>query len=151
MIHAPMAQAGRYTSLHPLFPKAFAFLEGFEKGTPDGRVEIEGDRLFAVVQRYQPGSGKLWEAHRTYGDIQMIFEGAEACGVAPTPLLTPIAPYLPEKDIEKFQPPGSAPSLLALRTGEFAVFYPEDAHQPGLPLTGHAGPVLKVVVKFLLG
>ena len=109
MIHAPMAQAGRHFALHPLFPKAFAFLERFEKSTPDGRVEIEGNHLFAVVQRYQPGAGKLWEAHRTHGDIQVIFEGAEACGVAPTHLLTPFTPYLPEKDIEKFQPPGSSP------------------------------------------
>ena len=150
MIHAPISQSARYLSLHPLFPKAFAFLNTFEKTTPNGRVDIEGENLFAVVQRYQPGPEKIWEAHRVYGDIQVLFEGSEACGVAATSQLQSLNPYVPEKDIEKFASPNFPISLITLRSGEFAIFYPEDAHQPGLQLPGVDSPVLKVVLKFRL-
>lgn len=150
MIHAPLSLAPRHLNLHPLFPEAFAFLEQFDRGTPDGRVTLDGDRLFAIVQRYQPAEEKIWEAHRSYGDIQALFSGAESCGVAPTPLLRPLSPYDPGKDVEKFLAPSLPASRLILRTGEFAVFYPEDAHQPGVRIPGEDAPVLKVVVKFRL-
>lgn len=42
-----------------------------------GRHEIDGDRVFALVQNYttNPIEGALYEAHRRYSDIQFVFSG----------------------------------------------------------------------------
>ena len=57
---------------HALYPygaaweRAFAFLQGLDADTPEGRHTIDGDDLFAIVMRYDttvPEKGML-ESHR---------------------------------------------------------------------------------------
>jgi hypothetical protein len=59
---------------HPLFPKAFDFLKSFDASTADGRYELQGSDLFAIVSRYSPVAPdeKQWESHAVYGDIQVM-------------------------------------------------------------------------------
>ena len=62
-----------YTHVHPLFPKAFDFLKSFNESTADGKYELQGTDLFAIVSRYTPvpSDEKQWESHAEYGDIQV--------------------------------------------------------------------------------
>ncbi|HUU55405.1 MAG TPA: YhcH/YjgK/YiaL family protein [Armatimonadota bacterium] len=140
----------RYEALAHLKP-ALEFLEGqTEVCLGSGRIEIDGDRLFALVQAYTPGpvAESRFETHRRYADIQFVAKGREMIGCAPAADLEVDTPYDPEKDVEFYVLP-PAFSSLALAEGCFAVFYPEDGHLPGRRLDSD-DQVCKIVVKVLL-
>lgn len=137
-----------YETLHPLFTKAFEFLQSsnFSEFT-DGKYEIEGDKLFAMVQEYNTkdeSEGKP-EAHRKYIDIQFVYSGAELIGIAPLKDNILISDE-PEKDLAFYE---SETSFIKLEAGMFAVFFPEDLHMPGIKLNQSA-KVKKVVIKVLI-
>ena len=52
--------------------------------TAPGRVEIDGDQVFALVQEYntKPKEQGFWESHRKYIDIQYVVSGSEHMGYA---------------------------------------------------------------------
>jgi biofilm protein TabA len=148
MILDRLENSARIAALHPAFPAAFAWLATFDPSTPDGRVEIDGEGTVAIIQRYRtaPASEKKWETHRIHGDIQVLFAGCERIGYHPRAGLEVKVPYDSTKDAEFYHPPASS-SLLDFPAGTFAVFFPEDGHQPGV-MTHEPADVLKVVVKF---
>lgn len=151
MVLDQLSHSARYESLHPLFPAAFGYLRAFDPRTPDGKYELQGKDLVAIVQRYRtaPSAEKRWEAHQVYGDIQVVCAGTEYCGHADQRSLTVAIPYLPEKDVEKYDAPKGTANRLTLGDGNFAIFYPQDGHQPGVQIA-EAAEVLKVVIKFRL-
>lgn len=151
MILDLLAHAHLYEEFHPSFPKAFAWLQSFDPAMADGKYEIDGPGVVAIVQRYEtaPCDSKKWETHRVHGDIQVIYEGAEFIGYARRDELTVKTPYIPEKDAEFYELPSAPSSKLLLQAGSFAVFLPHDAHQPGVMIDQPAS-ILKVVVKFRL-
>jgi len=146
-----LSASAAYESLHPLFPQAFAYLRAFDPKTVDGKYELQGQDLVAIVQRYQtaPSADKLWEAHQVYGDIQVVYQGLENCGHADQTTLVVTKPYIAEKDVEKYAAPSSSTALFTLGHGNFAIFHPQDGHQPGLQI-GAPAEILKVVIKFRL-
>jgi biofilm protein TabA len=110
-----------------------------------GRHEIDGDRLFALVQEYQtrPPAECVWEAHRRYVDVQYMVQGTERMGYATIADMVPRVAYDADKDVAFFEP---GTRFVTLSAGMFAIFGPNDVHSPG----GAAGPpqaVRKVVVK----
>jgi YhcH/YjgK/YiaL family protein len=151
MILDQLSASAAYEPLHPLFPAAFAYLRAFNRSTPDGKHELQGGNLVAIVQRYQTASPleKLWEAHQVYGDIQVVYAGTEYCGHADRATLRVSHPYSLEKDVEKYEAPAEPTALLTLGRGNFAIFYPQDAHQPGVQIEVPE-EILKVVIKFRL-
>ena len=141
----------RYAALAEL-KTAFEFLEQNADGTAlrETRVEIDGDRVFALPQSYRPKpvSEGRFEAHRRYADVQYVASGREMIGHAPGEPLTAATPYDPEKDLIFYAQPASY-SALALPAGWFAVFYPNEAHMPGCRLDSDE-QVRKIVVKVLM-
>jgi YhcH/YjgK/YiaL family protein len=137
----------RYTGLSPRFAAAFGFLENPPARQPDGRHDIDGDHCFALVQSYttRPQAHGTFEAHQRYIDIQFILSGVETMLWAPLATLRVTQPYLAEKDIALFAMPAHT-TPLNLRAGEFAIFFPEDGHAPGLECGGPSA-VRKVVIK----
>jgi len=113
----------------------------------DGRHEIKGDDIYAMVQSYITDSqeNKKLESHKRYIDIQYIASGKEVVGWLPIEGLKIMAPYSEEKDVV-FYHPKEGISQLVLTSGMFVVFYPEDAHRPGCFLD-KPEPVRKIVVK----
>lgn len=151
MVLDSLSNSARYRDLHPSFSRAFAWLEAYDPKTPDGRYEIGGPDLIAVVQRYEtaPDSQKKWETHRVHGDVQFMVSGSELVGYEQRKLLSVRTPYNEEKDAEFYEPPTGTISRFNLSAGSFAVFFPEDGHQPGVA-DGHPVEVHKVVIKFRL-
>ncbi len=151
MIHDLLAHSTVYESLHPHFPAAFQWLKNFDPSTPDGKYEIAGTDCVAGVQRYttKASAEKKWEAHQIYGDIQVVYLGEETCGHTDVSRLQSSEPYSASKDVEKFAVPTFPTTQLHLRCGYFTVFYPQDAHQPGVAFA-QPTEVLKVVIKFKL-
>jgi len=145
MILASLAEADRYTALHPLFARAFAFLRGTDLKTLEpGRHTTQGDQLFAIVEACAGrarGEAKL-ECHRRYIDIQLVLEGVDEMGWKPlAECLDPAIDYDVARDIRFFN---DAPaSWIATPPGSFCLFFPDDAHAPLVS----AGTIRKVVVK----
>lgn len=150
MILDSLQRASRYASENPRLAAGLRYLARFDPATPDGRHDIDGDALFALVQRYDtaPGAEKRFEAHRRYADIQYVASGRERILHAPAEDLEVETSYDAAADVVFFRDPQASSSLL-LAAGSFAVLYPHDAHKPGC-MAGGREPVTKVVVKVLL-
>lgn len=146
MIIDTLENTSRYECLHARFKAAFDFLKDTDLAAlPDGRSEIDGDRLYALKQTYQtkPLEGGKLEAHRKYIDIQFVVSGEEYIGYAPLVDQKPVDPFNEEKDIGFYQ--GDA-SLTKISAGMFAIFYPNDAHLPSRYLEASLA-VKKIVMK----
>jgi len=133
----------------PGLRKAFAFLRSDSlHGLPDGRVEIDGDRVFALVQRYHTMAldSPTFEFHRKYIDVQFIVSGEEIIGWAPLEGITITEAYDAEKDICFGISAKGSWTRAYLEAGQLAVLWPEDGHAP--KLVGCAPSlVMKIVVK----
>lgn len=147
MIAGELKGFGRqFPAVHGLH-KALEFLR--RPGTaalPDGRYEVDGDRVYALVQRYDtlPDGEPKFEAHRRFIDVQYIASGEEIIGWAPLADMVLSEPYDPARDVCF----GRACRWTPLRLGEgmLAVLWPEDAHAPRLA-AGKPEAVVKIVVK----
>ena len=115
---------------------------------PDGEIAIEGRQLFVRVMRYtpKPASENKFEAHRTYADLQYMAQGAEIMQTARMDDLVAITEYDPIGD-HLFFKGSSAMSNLIVKAGEFAFFYPNQAHRPSCAYEANKGPVKKLVFK----
>jgi len=152
MILDNLAHSDIYLPLHPLFSAAFAYLKAFDPATPDGKYLIDGDRLYAAVQRYTtaPADTKAWETHQVYADIQYIVSGSERLFYAPAEVLPVGTPYNDAKDVQKYGTgviPNAADTVLS--AGEFAIYLPHDGHKPGCIVEAPEA-IVKVVLKVRL-
>jgi biofilm protein TabA len=151
MILTTLAEADVYAVLGDGIARGLAWLRGFDAETPDGRVDIAGDDVFALVSSYQtgPATEKRFESHHLYLDLQYVARGAERILHTPVAGLAVEVPYDQAKDIVFYAEPGVSSSLL-MREGDLAFFYPGDAHKPGC-MAGGSHAVKKVVVKVRVG
>jgi YhcH/YjgK/YiaL family protein len=145
MIVDRLANAHRYKNLGPRITRAFEFIAQTDLASlADGRYELDGSHVFALVQRYtsKPESDGRWEAHRLYADLQFVAAGEERIGYGPMERFTGRG-YDAEKDFERLD--GSGDSL-RLEAGGFVLLWPGEVHMP--QLAGAAPePVTKIVVK----
>ena len=142
MVLDQLANASRYASMHPRFARAFEFLAALGP-LPAGRQDLDGDRLYVLVQdeNGRGHKGARLEAHRKYIDIQLTLEGIEEIGWSPLAACRPAAGFDQEKDSGFFD---DRPHVwLTLPPGHFAIFLPTDAHAP----LGGLGRCQKAVVK----
>ena len=133
MVHGTLAESERYEALHPRFGKAFAFLRSHDLSKlPLGRNEIYGDDVYANVMdvtlaTWDPDA-KL-EIHRKYFDIHVPISGDELDGFVRDTEHAKSADFNVADDYVLFQNPKMA--KVAVRKGEFVVFYPKcGAHAP---------------------
>ncbi len=114
------------------------------------RVELSGGS-FALEQVYEPRlrPDGFFESHRKYADVQVIVAGEELMEVEDISRLSVSQPFLAERDLIKYADTSVA-SVLKMRTGDIAVFFPEDGHMPSLRWRA-PGLVRKTVVKVPVG
>jgi len=150
MILTTLAAADAYAALVPGIAQGLAWLRAFDPSIADGRHDIDGSRVFALVSSYDtgPATEKRFESHRAYLDVQYVASGSERILHAPTDSLTVETPYDASNDIMFYAEPKASSSLL-LRTGDIAIFHPPDGHKPGC-MAGGRDAVRKVVVKVRL-
>lgn len=148
MIHDELKNWRRYATPGTHLYSAFEWLATkWNPAMPDGRVDVVGDDVFALIQGYptRAEADCRFESHRKYLDIQFVHDGAEGMGWAPVESLEVSDPHSDEKDVAFFRQPAIW-SRADVRAGQFTVFYPEDAHEPGIRIEG-ASAVKKVVMK----
>ena len=129
--------------LHPLFKRAFDYLKSLDFSLlEEGRKQVEEDDIICIVSTIEGKETTPLETHREYIDIQLPVSVPETYGWKPLRELADLsASYDPEKDISFYKDVPDA--YYKVSPGNFAVFFPEDAHAPGI---GN-GTIKKIVLK----
>lgn len=145
MIHDSLKNKQVIEKLHPLFAKALMFIDQTDFSlVEDGKYEIDGDKLYVAISTIT-GKNKAdaaLETHNRYIDIQFPLSGVETIGWKAGDQLKEIAkPYATENDISFFS--DQPTTYTAIHPGEFAVYFPQDGHAPGIG----EGTIRKVVIK----
>ena len=137
-----------YSQTDENLKKGFEFIKNYLKNPLEaGRYEIDGDKVYAMVQEYETKAPGKFEAHKKYIDIQFLVSGRELMGYANVSSLAPDTEYDAEKDFMLFEGKKGTTELI-LESGMFAVFYPEDGHMPGC-MVECPEKVVKIVVKVI--
>ena len=146
MIIDTIANASKYYSIHPLFAKAFEYINNNDLvNMPDGKTDFaEG---LKAIHSNTPGktaedSLAKFECHDKNIDIQLCVTGHETFGWKPREkCVLPKDEYNPDKDVRHF---GDKPdTFFQLTDGQFAILFPEDVHAPMIS----DGQIKKLVIK----
>jgi biofilm protein TabA len=134
-----------YISLHPLFKKAFDYIQVNDLLTAEpGKIELEPDKLYLSVMEIsgKTPEGAKMEAHKRFIDIQIVLKGTETMGWASLANCSnEVTPYSSDKDIVFYS--DKPTTYITVQPGEFVVFFPTDVHAPAI---GN-GLIKKVVIK----
>jgi YhcH/YjgK/YiaL family protein len=147
MIVDNLSEAFKYTSLNPLFAKAFDYISSVDLASLEvGKFDIDGDNLRGIVSDKNgvmpEESTAKFECHNAHIDIQVCIRGRERIGWKPRgSCIAPRGEYNAEKDVLFYD--DSPDMFFGLTDNQFAIFYPEDVHAP---MIGE-GMVKKLVIK----
>lgn len=147
MIISTINDAGRYSALSPGIAKAIEWLQATDVRQMAKGVSEIGDGITVKCEEpaLLPREKVALEAHRRYIDIHVPLKGTEIIGWAPVDGLKHIRdPYDEDRDVAFFG--DSAHSLLHIKVGQIAVFFPEDAHAPNIGLGTHRKLCIKIPV-----
>lgn len=145
MILESIENSKRVEALHPLFKQAFEYIKStdFSK-LEDGKQDV-GTPPFTVSIASLFGKEKAEaaiETHKKFIDIQLPLLGVEKIGWKPgDQLQEESVPYNEEKDIAFYVDKPTA--YTKIYPGQFAIYFPEDGHAPGIG----EGNIRKVVIK----
>lgn len=150
MIIDILPNAAKYFCIHPLFEKAFEYINSINMAEiANGNYEIQGDKLKAIVSN-NPGktaeeSLAKFECHNKHIDIQFCISGTEEIGWKPRQsCILKKADYDEEKDVTFYK--DEPDMFFKLSSRQFAIFFPEDVHAPMIG----KGKIKKVVIKVKL-
>lgn len=137
----------------PVLPPAIvraleAFLMQDMINKAPGRYELEGDKLFCLVQDAVPRSvaDSQSEAHRRYADIQIPVSATERFGFSlPQSGLAPCDDRLEAQDLA-FYPAPANEFFMDVEPGAYVVFLPAELHRPCV-LIKNKTEFRKVVIK----
>ena len=137
---------GNYSFLNAPVVRALEIIRNTDfAALEDGTYEVEGRELFYFLQSYETKPvNDTPEAHRKYIDIQYILSGKEKMGVGQLDTMTEEVEARPDGDIWFYHGPMDEVNLTA---GMFTVFFPNDAHAPGMSPAEGANAVRKCVFK----
>lgn len=153
MISASLTESGTQPDLPRGLEQALSFLRREAKHSlADGKYMIDGERVFAMVQRYSTAAPSVpeFECHRKYIDVQYIVQGTETILCAPLERMTITEAYSPAKDVCFGRVAQGDWLPVTLQAGQFAVLFPADAHAPK-QAAGEPAAVMKIVVKVAVG
>lgn len=141
------------------FEKAFAYIEKLQDKNSDeyktlintkvgecNKIVLD-ENCFVLGQAYITKNKEdcLYESHKTYIDIQYMFEGDEIMEVENVNNLTITTEYNPDLDYAKHAQSKDA-SVLKIKENELAIFYPNDAHMPCIKIDENK-KIIKAVFK----
>jgi YhcH/YjgK/YiaL family protein len=127
--------------------RALEIIEELDLETVECGKYVVDDDIYYMVQEYEtkyPQEAR-YEAHQKYVDIQYIVKGVERMEFADTDKLKVAEAYNPEIDAVFLEDPKVIDACV-VEAGDYRIFYPEDAHKPGL-CVGEPAKVKKIVAK----
>ena len=107
MIYDVFENAGLYFDKNRQLGKAIDFAAGFDKSQPDGRYDVDGDNIYAIVMTYETKTVEelKFEGHKKYIDIQLLLNGQEYMDVSLDKDLVVDTPYSRQNDVVLFAQP----------------------------------------------
>lgn len=145
MIVCAIKDLEKFLGLNKNFATVIEFLKNNNiEELPIGKTDVDGDNVFISTQEFEGKTKEVakLETHVKYIDIQMPFSTTENIGWKNIYNLNlPTQPYNENDDIAFFD--DEATSYIALQPGECVIFFPEDAHSPGIA----NGKLRKAVIK----
>lgn len=110
--------------------RAIDFLKNLDKSIPDGRVEIDGKNIYAIIAtvKTEHPDKRFYEAHRDYADVQFVIDGSQIIEWMPLSAFKEEKIYEDKNDLYKFRQNFSG-SKIILGGNNYAIFFPEDAHK----------------------
>jgi len=149
MIFAKLNSEPEFLSCPRAIRRALLYLrEADLMAMPLGRHDIQGDEMFLNLMEMttHPFEGSHPEVHRRYIDLMYWPEGGERAGVAPYLGTEKVFEARPENDITLLEGVENE-FFLTATAGCYAVYFPWDAHRPGLMLGDSPATSRKAVVK----
>lgn len=147
MITDTLKNISLYRGISKHMDTAIDFIQAADlSALSDGKHVVEGENVFVNVMSPQFKEQNTWEAHRNYIDIQIALEEGETIQWLPLEDVPGWSKYDMGGDcvLSHDNNPGMA---IPMQKGQFAVFFPLDAHKPGLgSVKGHKA-VVKVRVE----
>ncbi len=146
MIIDTIKNASKYFSVHPLFEKAFEYIDQNDLVNIEvGKSDI-AEGLKAIISqsigKTKEASLSKFECHDKNIDIQFCINGRETFGWKPREkCIVYNGDYNDEKDVQLFF--DDADTFFQLTDGQFVIFFPEDVHAP---MIGD-GEIKKLVIK----
>ena len=132
MILDSLENASIYFSLNPSFQKAFEFIQETDLHKMEmGKHEITPD-LFVISEKVnaKAESEALLEAHKEFIDIQLCISGVDNMGWRSLETCGPLKEGFEDRDLYFFE--GTPHTYNAVSEGQFAIFFPGDAHAPNI-------------------
>ena len=146
MIYDQIKNLSTYRQILPGIAAVEAFLRDTDlMSLSAGKIRLGGG-VVCNVNRYEPKVESKWEAHQNFIDLQYVVCGAESMGYAALDDALDAGEYNAEKDLQFFGGADRA-FTMTFRDGDFALFFPQDVHMPGLKNEETDGEVLKLVFK----
>lgn len=141
MIIDSIENADKYSAAHPLFAKAFDFIRN-ASNLQNGKYEIDGDNMFAMISDNDLREDGELEAHKKYIDIQVVLSGTEIFRCSPVSKCKNISKSYDDRSDILFYKDKPTIEYVA-NEGMMSIFFPQDAHAP---LIGN-GKVHKIIIK----
>jgi YhcH/YjgK/YiaL family protein len=141
-----IAFATQFHKNEKAWDEAFKFLRRPDLDTlSPGKYPIDGDMVYATIS---VGPNKefdktRFESHRKYIDLQYVIKGKEKIGVAQVSKAMVTVPYSEPNDIAHYTAEGK---YYIATPGTFFLFFPVNAHRPGIKVDGY-DTVKKLVIK----
>ncbi len=138
-----------YQNIHKDFKKVFDFISNTNLLDLNlGKHTIDKNTVFAIVSEYDTKAEKncLTETHKKYIDIQYIVKGEEYIAVKTLQNEIATTPYNKETDAMFYTLKNL--SKIKLSEKHFAIFFPDDIHQPTIQVDTPK-KVKKIVFKIL--
>lgn len=157
MIYGNIKYLNRYAGMltGPVWAEAFSAISRLTEASPLGIQSLRGEDMYINIHAYatKPRERCRFESHRHTIDLQYVISGGEFIDYADTAALKPAGDYMPEKEVQFYEPFASDASI-SLEAGWWAIFFPEDAHRPQINNPKHENilkAVVKIPVKYLEG
>lgn len=148
MILSELTDSTPYRNISPRLAVALDWLEANRDNYPEPGTSTEvapGITVKSEAPALVDRDKAVMEAHRRFIDIHVPLKATETIGWAPTAKMAyPKDAYDEEHDIIFFG--DSAQSLLHVRPGQIAIFFPSDAHAPNIGLGTHRKLCVKILV-----
>lgn len=113
----------------------------------EGKTVIDDD-IFVTVSSFTTKETNSFEAHRRYADIHYVISGEEKIITSAVNTMLISSPYSEERDIALGDCTDGEEHII--RSGQYCVTMPEEAHSPGRCVHSPA-PVKKAVFKVRVG
>ena len=142
-----LSELGKYINLTQELKLYLASLTNKKIKQPQ-EININNRDIYASenIIETQPRDTKSYESHKKYIDIHIVLTGEEIIEVAPIDALNPSTLYDREKDYILYK--NKAGEMYHLKPGICAIFFPQDAHMPGIA-ANKPEKISKIVIKVL--